>query len=174
MAHGFSHLQRTVALRKDMHTPVISFQVTVSVRRKIKLIKKGGKLLIYGGCGPNGVFLDQSISTLDLATMSWNTFQPNGGSCPAARAYHCSVLINRDLYVFGGRSGNTYFNDMYCLHLETMSWERITAFGQTPSPRSGCASSVLYSVKKEPFIIIIGGMDGTKCFNDVYVLINHF
>lgn len=51
-----------------------------------------------------------------LATMTW--YQPNvTGTLPPARAYHTTNLIGRKLFVFGGRAGNKYYNDLHILNL---------------------------------------------------------
>lgn len=48
--------------------------------------------------------------------MTW--YQPNvTGTLPPARAYHTTNLIGRKLFVFGGRAGNKYYNDLHILNL---------------------------------------------------------
>lgn len=51
--------------------------------------------------------------------MTW--YQPNvTGTLPPARAYHTTNLIGRKLFVFGGRAGNKYYNDLHILNLGTL------------------------------------------------------
>ena len=47
------------------------------------------------------------------------TWQPINitGNLPQARAYHTSNLIGSRLFIFGGRAGNKYFNDLSILNL---------------------------------------------------------
>jgi hypothetical protein len=100
---------------------------------------------------------------LDLATMSWTCSSQNGEQ-PPSRAYHCSVVAGNFMYIFGGRAGSKYYNDVYRLALDTLTWEKLNCSGTVPTPRSSCTAN-LYQSK----IITFGGMDGTKCYCDVFV-----
>lgn len=106
---------------------------------------------------------DGSLWMLDLASMTW-TCSPQSGEIPPSRAYHCSVVIFKYMYIFGGRAGSKYFNDVYRLYLDTMTWEKLSCTGTIPSPRSSCTAN--QNLNK---IILFGGMDGTRCYNETYV-----
>mmetsp|Transcript_5502 Transcript_5502/g.3155 ORF Transcript_5502/g.3155 Transcript_5502/m.3155 type:complete len:209 (+) Transcript_5502:333-959(+) len=56
------------------------------------------------------------------------------------------------MYVFGGWDGTTYFNDLYLLNLEKMTWKMPHTSGQAPYPRCGHAA-VLVGTK----LLIHGG-----------------
>jgi N-acetylneuraminic acid mutarotase len=101
---------------------------------------------------------------LDLASMAW-TCTPQSGDIPASRAYHSSVVIFKYMYIFGGRAGSKYYNDVYRLYLDTMTWEKLSCTGVIPSPRSSCTANQYLNK-----IVLFGGMDGSKCYNDVFVL----
>ncbi|PRP74847.1 hypothetical protein PROFUN_09547 [Planoprotostelium fungivorum] len=124
-----------------------------------------GKLFIFGGCGESSVF--NELIVLDLVGMSWQGSIGVGGAVPSGRAYHTASIIGTKLYIFGGRAGNTYFNDLYTINMETLIWEKCVCTGSpsAPSPR---AYHVACIVGKN--IVIFGGMDGTRSFNDTWVL----
>ena len=50
-------------------------------------------------------------------SMSWEAVSKVSGNIPAARAYHTTSLIGNKFFVFGGRAGNRYFNDLHSLNL---------------------------------------------------------
>jgi hypothetical protein len=50
-------------------------------------------------------------------TLSWHQHQFKQGLVPPGRAYHTSTLIDNRIFIFGGRAGNKYFNDLYALNV---------------------------------------------------------
>eukprot|EP01116_Phalansterium_solitarium_P003899 TRINITY_DN14736_c0_g1_i1.p1 TRINITY_DN14736_c0_g1~~TRINITY_DN14736_c0_g1_i1.p1 ORF type:complete len:616 (+),score=156.43 TRINITY_DN14736_c0_g1_i1:213-2060(+) len=122
------------------------------------------KLYVFGGCGETSVF--NELFVLDLATFTWLAVTNVGGTVPPARAYHTANLVgSKHLYIFGGRAGNKYFNDLYVLNLETLIWDKPHCTGQLPSSR---AYHTCVTVNSQ--LVMFGGMDGSRCYNDVYVL----
>lgn len=112
--------------------------------------------------------------------MSWHYPTNVAGTAPPARAYHTACLVGRKLFIFGGRAGNRYFNDVYVLDtggardpfmlliaivVDPLVWEKPQTFGSPPSARA-YHTAVAVGTK----IIHFGGMDGTKCFNEVHIL----
>ena len=48
------------------------------------------------------------------------------GSLPAARAGHSAVVVNGQMYIFGGKDNNDkMLNDLWRLDLNTEAWEQV-------------------------------------------------
>ncbi|VVC34588.1 Kelch-type beta propeller [Cinara cedri] len=144
------------------------------------------KLIIYGGmCGCRL----GDLWTLDIDSMSWN--KPIVlGTEPLPRSLHTSVAVNNRMFVFGGwvpyiEEGQIPLhekewkctNQLACLNLETMTWEKLTwpmkmTDDIMPRARAGhCA------VKIQTRMFIWSGRDGYKkawnnqiCCTDLWYL----
>ena len=74
----------------------------------------------------------QPIPRQTLNTPQWQqlspTADPTDGS-PAARYNHAMVYHqgNNSVYLFGGQAGGSYFNDVWALNLDTLTWDRLFA-----------------------------------------------
>eukprot|EP00123_Amoebidium_parasiticum_P013889 comp22209_c0_seq1/m.32683 comp22209_c0_seq1/g.32683 ORF comp22209_c0_seq1/g.32683 comp22209_c0_seq1/m.32683 type:complete len:406 (-) comp22209_c0_seq1:59-1276(-) len=107
-----------------------------SVSASHSALVDGDFLLVFGGSGvPFGHSNSNSLHICDLRTFVWHKLECTG-DVPCAR-YGQTMVMTEDghhLYVFGGTSGLTFFNDLYRLHLPTRTWERIAQRNQPPSP----------------------------------------
>eukprot|EP01147_Barroeca_monosierra_P008382 gene8383-10202_t len=103
----------------------------------------GQDLYIFGGFEDGEAKND--LYKLDLQKMKWtpilvcvptvqNTQEvPNS---PTRRCNHSMTACGQNLFVFGGRGGETLlFNDLHCFDTETNTWKALTPTGQPPSPR---------------------------------------
>lgn len=81
---------------------------------------------------------------------------PASGAIPPAREYHTSIsnTAQTSLFVFGGRNGATFFNDLYRYDVATSTWFVITPFNSGPSPRAGHTADYIES---ENMMVIYGG-----------------
>jgi len=91
---------------------------------------------------------------------------------PTPRGAHSAVLIGEHLFIFGGYGGVGYqrrdFNDLYRLHIPTMTWTHTdpTAItGTPPEARSGHSAC-----QCEHNMLVFGGWSGTAQFNDLHIL----
>eukprot|EP01080_Neovahlkampfia_damariscottae_P008552 gene8552-375_t len=75
------------------------------------------------------------------------------GTKPSGRHFHSTVVYEKNLYVFGGKS-NGYKNDLFKYSMEKNVWSIITSSGDIPSPRYG-HSAVIYGKS----MFIFGGYD---------------
>ncbi|KAF7731984.1 hypothetical protein EC973_007089 [Apophysomyces ossiformis] len=106
-------------------------------------------------------------------TLTWSKPRTCGQIPPPCRAHSCTVVEreispgkrNHYLYVFGGGDGPNYFNDMYVLHAETLTWSKPAIEGTPPSPRRA-HTTCLWNDK----IIVVGGGDGARALADVHAL----
>ncbi|KAI9684437.1 MAG: hypothetical protein M1829_002247 [Trizodia sp. TS-e1964] len=114
---------------------------------------KGALVYLGGGASPKGsvvnsplysnlVEMDQ-IDIFDIASLyngsSSGTWlkQAATGDIPQPRIDFCLVSASapdnstHNLYIYGGRNSNTYFDDIYVLSLPTFTWTKVFE-GQTP------------------------------------------
>ncbi|XP_030848354.1 rab9 effector protein with kelch motifs-like [Strongylocentrotus purpuratus] len=113
----------------------------------------GSKLYIFGG-GQQGSepVPDTKMHVYDAVTGEW-TQPPSSGRIPAARHGHVMAVCNRKVYLHGGMSGSTLFDDMYEYSVDTGVWKLVKTKGDVPPGRAahGCVS---HGNK----ILIFGGM----------------
>ena len=122
----------------------------------------GSRLVVVGG--RNGR-LDGEAAALNLEAAAWEHLHTRG-DCPM-REFHSTVSYKDRVYVFGGlNEGGQYQNDMYALKLEQREWYHMQAYGSVPSPRRGASLCASEDGKK---IYLMGGFDGSKPLNDIYI-----
>jgi len=130
----------------------------------------GNRLFVFGGGDDSRVYNDLYI--LDTNKMSWNR-PTTKGNPPSARWGHTANLLeNGKLIIFGGHDGNKMLNDIYILDTNTMIWsqpiinQNDKSNLEEPTPRAGHTSTLI----SKNILLIFGGGDGTKMFNDVWLL----
>lgn len=132
---------------------------------------KGNRVVVFGGLYEKKFLHD--LHVLDIEKKLW--FQPEctgiaaeeGGLVgPSARAFHVSVAIDCNMFIFGGRFGRKRLGDFWMLDTETWQWVELTGYGDLPPPRDFAAGASVGNGK----LVIYGGWDGTKWLSDVYVL----
>ncbi|KAE8677779.1 Acyl-CoA-binding domain-containing protein 5 [Hibiscus syriacus] len=98
----------------------------------------GTTLVIFGGQDANQTLLND-LYILDLETMTWDEIDA-AGVPPSPRSDHAvAVNAERYLFVFGGSSNATFFNDLHVLDLQSMEWSKPAQQGVLPTPRAGHA-----------------------------------
>eukprot|EP01119_Soliformovum_irregulare_P010138 TRINITY_DN2472_c0_g3_i1.p1 TRINITY_DN2472_c0_g3~~TRINITY_DN2472_c0_g3_i1.p1 ORF type:complete len:672 (-),score=204.25 TRINITY_DN2472_c0_g3_i1:24-2039(-) len=152
-----------------------------------------GYVLIFGGCGVSSVHHDLHIAKIVRSTHGVTAYWSEiklAGTLPPPRAYHCNVLLppsqnshNSQLLIFGGRAGHRYYNDLWTLDLGSLgenpnsqgsTWKKMNGQGDVPSPRAYHSLVPIgnpHSLKRESSrLILFGGMDGVRSYNETYVL----
>ena len=100
---------------------------------------------------------------------------------PPARAYHCSISIAHEdkhfLFIFGGKSKDRTFNDVWFFKLNNKEWTQIITNGEHPSPRYYSEMTriqnklVVFGGKNYELKMQESGPVPTKSYlNDIYVL----
>jgi hypothetical protein len=101
------------------------------------LLTAGVTLAATGGLRANSASVlnpDQTLPPLhpQLVPTSpqWQQLAPApdpGDGSPAARFNHAMVYHqgNNKAYIFGGQAGGSYFNDVWTLDLNTLTWDRL-------------------------------------------------
>ncbi|CEP15005.1 hypothetical protein [Parasitella parasitica] len=131
----------------------------------------GEYLYVFGGCDMKTCF--NTLYILDMDTLTWSKPRTFGQLPPPCRAHSCTT-VERDLgagknsyslYMFGGGDGPNYFNDLYVLNIDTLTWTKPKTEGEAPSPRRA-HTTCIWNQK----IIIVGGGDGARALADVHML----
>ena len=89
---------------------IIMFVPLTSLHSSLVII-----LCRFGGWGAQGYYLNDTWS-FDTSTRKWTELQCTG-SIPSPRTGHAAVLVGDVMYVFGGHTGNIYWDDLYALQL---------------------------------------------------------
>ena len=93
------------------------------------------RLIVALGRDNAGTSLGDSF-VADRSTGDW---EPITSAGPAARFGH-AVAVDRErgkLFLFGGENADVFFNDLWALDLETLTWEQIDDGSSAPTPRYG-------------------------------------
>ncbi|KAH0938479.1 hypothetical protein HID58_005940 [Brassica napus] len=106
-----------------------------------------------------------------LASHTWKCLEVRGEE-PDAREAHSATLVGKHIFVFGGRGkvpgldDEVYFNDLYILNTETITWQRAVTTGTRPFARDGHTCSTWNNK-----IIVVGGehFEG-EYLSDVHIL----
>ncbi|KAM0928348.1 hypothetical protein ACQ4PT_002423 [Festuca glaucescens] len=127
------------------------------------------KVVVFGGFADKRFLGD--IAVYDVENRLWYTPEctgsgPDGQAGPSPRAFHVAVVIDCNMFVFGGRSGGKRLGDFWMLDTDIWQWSEMTGFGDLPSPREFAAASAIGNRK----IVMYGGWDGKKWLSDVYVM----
>ena len=107
------------------------------------------------------------VFSLDLSESSpTRTILSNNWDSPVKRKNHCSLVINSQMLIFGGiAEDRSYLNDVWSFDFTLNQWTYLVATGQAPTPRelAGCGDTGRNA------LLIFGGRDSTKIYNDLYV-----
>ncbi|KAG6557028.1 hypothetical protein Mapa_000953 [Marchantia paleacea] len=126
--------------------------------------KVGNNLVMFGG-EDSKRRLYNDLNILDLETMTWDAIDA-GGTPPSPRSDHAATVHeDRYLFVFGGGSHSSCFNDLHVLDLESMEWSKPQQQGSVPSARAGHAAVTIGDSW-----YIIGGGDNKTGISDTLVL----
>ena len=128
----------------------------------------GDRVVVFGGlhgkhfCGDTVVF--------DVTLARW--FRPRAAAVggPGPRAFHCAVAVDKELYVFCGRTGRTQHGDAWALDTETWSWTDLSRRFPSSAPVAPRDFGTASRVPNTPRILLFGGFDGARWLNDTNVL----
>ncbi len=75
--------------------------------------------------------------------------------------------------IFGGQSGNQFFNDVWEYKSPPNAWEQIATTGNGPAPRAGASLGIETNPLREPYhnlLFVTHGYSDRAYFNDTFVL----
>jgi hypothetical protein len=135
----------------------------------------GNLMLVFGG-----TFFDagrfhylNDLWALDVETLKWHRPALGGGGpggrappCPGPRYGHSAVIVDWNVFVFGGKGeGGLLYNDLWCLNVDSWTWELMPTTSSPPSPRMGHAAAAV-----DGKLVVSMGWDSQRtCFADVWV-----
>ncbi|RLN43464.1 host cell factor isoform X1 [Panicum miliaceum] len=127
------------------------------------------KVVVFGGFADKRFLSD--VSVYDVENKLWYSPEctvngSDGQAGPSPRAFHVAVVIDCNMFIFGGRSGGKRLGDFWMLDTDLWQWSEMTGFGDLPSPREFAAASAIGNRK----IVMYGGWDGKKWLSDVYIM----
>ncbi|KAF9926546.1 hypothetical protein FBU30_003873 [Linnemannia zychae] len=123
----------------------------------------GESVYVFGGCDPKSCF--NTLYIFDADTMHWSQPKTYGSIPPPCRAHTSTLVDNKRLYVFGGGDGPQYFNELYMLDTDTLTWTNPQTTGKRPRRRRAHTTCVYNNC-----IYVFGGGDGLQALNDTYQL----
>ncbi|KAF9084665.1 hypothetical protein BGX23_010334 [Mortierella sp. AD031] len=123
----------------------------------------GESVYVFGGCDTKNCF--NTLYIFDADTMHWSQPKTFGSIPPPCRAHSSTLVDNKRLYVFGGGDGPHYFNDVYILDTDTLTWTNPQTTGDRPCRRRAHTTCVY-----DNCIYVFGGGDGVRALNDTFKL----
>ncbi|RCH99934.1 hypothetical protein CU097_015129 [Rhizopus azygosporus] len=132
----------------------------------------GDRLFVFGGCDTSSCF--NTLYILDMGRYKAMLLDMIIYGPPPCRAHSCTVVEkdlgygkkSHQLYFFGGGNGPDYFQDVYVLDAETLTWSKPDIDPQSRPSKRRAHTSCLWENK----LVIIGGGDGARALDDVYML----
>ncbi|XP_066294007.1 rab9 effector protein with kelch motifs-like [Branchiostoma lanceolatum] len=126
---------------------------------------RGDRLYVWGG-GKTGAepTEDRKLHVFDAATLTWSQPQLEGKP-PKPRHGHVMVAVGNKLYVHGGMSGVTFYDDLYVLNMDTKKWKRLKPKGPVPSARAA-HTAVVHGTQ----VYMFGGMNQDGAMDSMHVL----
>ena len=84
---------------------------------------------------------------------------------PTKRTKHCSLIMNDKIFIFGGLSdAGAYLNDVWFFDITANLWNNIETSGDIPAGRASVGCTNMHGNG----ILIFGGTDGIKNYNDLF------
>ncbi|KAF9432313.1 hypothetical protein BGZ76_010975 [Entomortierella beljakovae] len=123
----------------------------------------GESIYVFGGCDTKNCY--NTLYIFDADTMHWSQPKTFGSIPPPCRAHSSTLVDNKRLYVFGGGDGPHYFNELYMLDTDTLTWTNPQTTGDRPCRRRAHTTCVYNNC-----IYVFGGGDGVQALNDTYKL----
>ena len=80
------------------------------------------------------------------------------------RAGHTATLVGKNIYVFGGRNGNIFHNDVWVFDTDTEQWQLLQAHASI-SPRAYHTATLVADCE----LWIIGGSDKVTMYGDIHM-----
>ena len=125
----------------------------------------GNSLIVYSG-GNSGTdpVGDRQVYALDIESSTWNTLRITGDP-PKPRLGHLMLSVGNKIYVHGGMSGITFYDDLHILDLGRNCWVSVKQKKGSPPGRTGHGGFVRGSD-----VYIFGGMNREGALDDMYKL----
>jgi hypothetical protein len=136
---------KEIATTGDVPTPITSHSAVCD----------GDYLLVFGGTSADfGVHNSNKLHLLDIAEGKWAEIAP-AGDVPAPRYGQSMVLRpgTMEVYIFGGTTGQNFFDDLFCFDAVSSVWHKIEPKG----PNMPSARYRHTAVSTDTHMFIVGG-----------------
>ena len=141
---------------------------------------RGPCLIVFGGAGPEPVKsrdrLLGDLWSLELDTNKWRPLRQLGDS-PSARSNHAMVIIDSDVYIYGGITETGTSSELFCYNILKQSWRKIGIYGHGPGVQLNGLEAGLYghSMHQHPWrdssLVLYGGRDtNTQPSQETWIL----
>jgi N-acetylneuraminic acid mutarotase len=142
-------------------------------REHLAMVSVGSDLYVFGGIAIEGAVRGPSNELFRFSTMKqlWEQLKSPqvSGSPPSARYGHGMVSVGKDLYVYGGITGQDVVtfsiimsNELFRFSTTNRQWERIDAVQVSGSPPSGAIGREMVSVGSD--LYVFGGASSNELF----------
>ena len=94
-----------------------------------------------------------------LASGRWEQ-KPTTGAPPLGVWGYASVVIGREIFLFGGYSGHLgcYHNSLFCFNVDTFNWKELSSTSPHHGPMMKCYCGVVaVQFDGEDYLVVIGG-----------------
>lgn len=129
-------------------------------------ITVGNSLYVFGG-EPGRQRQLNDLHKLDTLSMEWTQPIVRGLPAPTPRVSTTSCTVGKTIYFFGGYDGNQWLCDIQAFDTIQEEWIPV-AVAKDGSPDPRCRHTAVYYRGK---MVIFGGNDCDRSFNDLYALV---
>jgi len=125
----------------------------------------GDRLIVYSG-GEKGAepVMDKNTYAFEIAERCWSVLKLHGDA-PKPRHGHLMAAVGNRLFLHGGMSGSSFFDDLHVLDLDRNSWSCAKVKSAKPSRRAAHGGFV-----RGTDVFAFGGMNGSGALNDMFTL----
>ncbi|CAG8461243.1 14775_t:CDS:10 [Cetraspora pellucida] len=135
-------------------------------------VNMGANMIVFGGLIKDPKTLEQkedaNLYILDTVTKKWKQLSVQSPS--PGRHGHAVTVIGTKMYIFGGQTGESYLNDLIAIDTDVLQDDSLNASWELVAPKSplppGRAAHILCAHNNK--IYMFGGMDGDRCYNDMW------
>ncbi|CAH1785614.1 unnamed protein product [Owenia fusiformis] len=125
----------------------------------------GDKFIVYsGGQSAADPVTDRQVHIYDSSKSQWTTPSVKGDP-PKPRHGHVMVAIGNRVYIHGGMSGQSFYNDLHVFDLDKNAWLSIKQKKTAPSMRAAHGG-----VGVDTHMYIFGGMNKDGALDDMHML----
>lgn len=149
-------LQQGMAACPTNHEPL--------ARERHAVVAVGSKLHIWGGKAESDVKsreLTRSVEVFDISKELWERKEIIHGSPPPGLWNTAYTVVGSYLFVFGGYNGESRYNSLYKLNLQTLKWEQVRVLNPSDGPqrKSGCR---MVSFEENKLVVFAGDTDNGR------------
>ena len=125
----------------------------------------GDKFVVYsGGQSGSDPVGDRQVHVFDAVTAAWTVLNIRGVP-PKPRHGHLVVSSGDKVYIHGGMSGTTFYDDIHVLDLKAGTWRSVKQKKGHPCARAAHSGAIFGSD-----LYIFGGMNRDGALDDFYKL----